>query len=90
MKVSAGATFGDLWAQIVYRVGSDTLAASQEQVSRRDIVNQIEALNEAVSGVSLDEEAMTMLRFQRAYEANARFFQVVNQTIDALLNAVAR
>lgn len=90
VKVSNGATFGDLWAQIVYRVGSDTSAATQEQVSRQDIVNQIEALNEAVSGVSLDEEAMTMLRFQRAYEANARFFQVVNQTIDALLNAVAR
>ncbi len=90
VKVSAGATFADLWALMVYRVGSDTLAATQEQVSRRDIVNQIEALNEAVSGVSLDEEAMTMLRFQRAYEANARFFQVVNQTIDSLLDSVGR
>jgi len=27
-----------------------------------------------------------MMRFQRAYEANARFFTTVNQTLDVLLN----
>ena len=27
-----------------------------------------------------------MMRFQRAYEANARFFSMVNQTLDMLLN----
>jgi flagellar hook-associated protein 1 len=36
--------------------------------------------------VSLDEEAASMMRFQRAYEANARFFTVVNETLDVLLN----
>jgi flagellar hook-associated protein 1 FlgK len=35
---------------------------------------------------SLDEEAASMMRFQRAYEANARFFTTVNQTLDVLLN----
>lgn len=90
VAVSNGATFADLWAQLVYRVGSDTQAARQEQASRRDIVLQVEALNDAVSGVSLDEEAMMMLRFQRAYEANARFFQVINETLDTLLNSVGR
>ena len=27
-----------------------------------------------------------MMRFQRAYEANARFFTIVNETLDVLLN----
>jgi len=39
--------------------------------------------------VSLDEEAMMMMRFQRAYEANARFFQAVNQSIDTLMQMLA-
>ena len=49
-------------------------------------VNQIENLRDSVSGVSLDEEAASMMRFQRAYEANARFFTTVNETLDVLLN----
>ncbi len=51
-------------------------------------MKQVEALTDAVSGVSLDEEAMMMMRFQRAYEANAQFFQTVNQTIDSLMQMV--
>jgi flagellar hook-associated protein 1 FlgK len=83
-----GGTFSEAWAQMVYRVGSDAQAARQEQISRQEIVRQVEALNDAVSGVSLDEEAMMMLRFQRAYEANARFFQAVDQAIETLLTMV--
>ena len=83
------ATLIDAWAQLVYRIGSDAQAAQQEQQSRAEIVRQVEALTEAVSGVSLDEEAMMMMRFQRAYEANARFFQAVNQSIDTLMQMLA-
>ncbi len=84
--VSTSGSFSDAWAQLVYRVGADTQAAQQSQTSRQEIVRQIQALREAVSGVSLDEEAMSMIRYQRAYEANARFFQVVDQSIETLLN----
>lgn len=79
------ATFSDYWAQLVYRVGSDRQFAAAEQRSRSEIVRQFEALRDAVSGVSLDEEAMTMLKFQRAYEANARFFQTIDETLEILL-----
>jgi flagellar hook-associated protein 1 FlgK len=84
--VGTSGSFSDAWSQLVYRVGSDTQAAQQAQTSRQEIVRQIQALREAVSGVSLDEEAMSMLRYQRAYEANARFFQAVDQSIETLMN----
>lgn len=87
-KVLAGntATFGDAWSQLVYRVGQDAHAAQLEQDSRGEVVRQIENLRDSISGVSLDEEAAAMMRFQRAYEANARFFGVVNEALDVLLN----
>ena len=44
---------------------------------------QAEALRDQVSGVSLDEEAMKLMKFQRAYEANARFFQVIDETLES-------
>ena len=89
-RVLAGATatFSDSWGALVYRVGADSRAASDEQSSRAEIVQQVELLREQVSGVSLDEEAMTMMKFQRAYEANARFFQAVDSALDTLLSIV--
>ncbi|HEY3380286.1 MAG TPA: flagellar hook-associated protein FlgK [Vicinamibacterales bacterium] len=81
-------TFNDGWAELTYRIGQDTATARAEQKNRAEIVTQIDALRGAVSGVSLDQEAMTMLKFQRAYEANAKFFTTINQALDTLMAMV--
>lgn len=86
--IGGTATFGDSWGQLVYRVGSDTQIARAEQESRHEVVAQVARLRDQVSGVSLDEESANMLKFQRAYEANARFFTTVNSVLDTLLNVV--
>jgi flagellar hook-associated protein 1 FlgK len=83
--VGGSATLAEAWGQLVYRVGRDTQAAKNEQSSRLDIVNQVDQLRDQVSGISLDEEAMQLMRFQRAYEANARFFRVIDMTLDTLM-----
>lgn len=79
-------TLADAWAQLVYRAGRDSKSAADERDSRASIVRQVDALRDEVAGVSLDEEAMHLLKFQRAYEANARFFAVIDQTLQMLLN----
>jgi flagellar hook-associated protein 1 len=84
------ATLADGWGALVYRVGRDLQTAEGESALRQQIVVQLETLRDQVSGVSLDEEAMHLMKFQRAYEANARFFQVIDQTLDILMSAVAR
>ena len=83
-------TLNDSWSQLVYRVGSDTQTAQAQRVSGQQVVDQITKLRDQVSGVSLDEEAAAMMKFQRAYEANARFFMSVNDTISTLMAMVAR
>jgi len=80
------ATLSDGWGQLVYRVGRDVRNAQAEATNRGEIVAQVEMLRDQVSGVSLDEEAAQMLRFQRAYEANARFFRLVDETLDLLMS----
>jgi flagellar hook-associated protein 1 FlgK len=79
------ATFTEAWSRLVYRMGRDTQAAGAQRDAQSEIVRQVEALREAVSGVSLDEEAASLMRFQRAYEANARYFQTVDDTLSVLL-----
>lgn len=84
------ATLTDSWSQLVYRIGRDVQAASHEQGIRREVVNSVETLRDQVSGVSLDEEATQLMKFQRAYEANARFFRVIDQTLDLLFATLVR
>jgi flagellar hook-associated protein 1 FlgK len=84
------ATLVDSWSHLAFRVGRDTRAAGDGLKAQSDIVAQIDALRDAVSGVSLDEEAVQMIKFQRAYEANARFFSTIDQTLSVLFSIVGR
>lgn len=80
------ATLHDAWGTLLYKVGADAQTAAFEEGTRSDVLRQVENMRDAVSGVSLDEEATRMLKFQRAYEANARFFTTIDETIQVLLS----
>jgi flagellar hook-associated protein 1 FlgK len=50
------------------------------------IMNYLRQLRESISGVNLDEELSNMIRFQKGYEAAARFITTVNSMLDTLIN----
>jgi flagellar hook-associated protein 1 FlgK len=89
-KVMLGntATLTDAWGRVVYQAGLDAQTAKNDASVRGEIVRQVQALRDSVSGVSLDEEAANMIKFQRAYEANAKYFITVNTAIDTLFSLV--
>lgn len=78
-------TLHDSFAALVRKVGGDSRSAQLERESAQDLVTQVQNLRDAASGVSLDEEAVMMLKFQRAFEANARFFQVIDEMTELLI-----
>ena len=78
----------DGWGDVVSAVATDAQSAAESRRSHEQIAQQLQTLRDEVSGVSLDEEAAMLLRFQRAYEANARFFTVADQTLDFLMQLV--
>jgi flagellar hook-associated protein 1 len=82
------ATFTEGWADLAYSVGADADAARAEQGSRQDVLSQVLRLRDQVSGVSLDEEAASMLKFQRAYEANAKYFTAVDTMLQTLMRTL--
>ena len=82
------ATFTEGWAELAYAVGADADAARAEQGSRQDVLSQVQRLRDQVSGVSLDEEAASLMKFQRAYEANAKYFTAVDTMLQTLMRTV--
>lgn len=60
--------------------GLDTNLSYQTRV-----LGELDALQESISGVSSDEEATNMLKFQSAYESAARFISAVQEMMDTLM-----
>ena len=46
----------------------------------------VDGQNQAVSGVSIDEEAIKMITLQRIYQASARYIQTISELMDILVN----
>jgi len=92
VKISTGGTRTafEAWSQFVYTVATDVVGASASAVSHGQIVTQLQQLRAQTSGVSYDEEAAHLMRYQRAYEANARVFQAVSDVLDVLMGMVQR
>ncbi|MCL2840111.1 MAG: hypothetical protein FWE05_04995 [Defluviitaleaceae bacterium] len=53
-------------------------------------VQQADALRQSVKGVSMDEELNNMLRFQFAFQAASRVFNMVDSMIDQVVNRTGR
>ncbi|MEN2998530.1 MAG: flagellar basal body rod C-terminal domain-containing protein [Brevinematia bacterium] len=50
------------------------------------VIQNLEKLREAVSGVNLDEEITKLISYQRAYEAGARFITYIDSMLDTIIN----
>lgn len=75
----------EAWGSLVYAVASDSAGALDAKKAHEQIVDQLNHLWDQTSGVSIDEEAAMLMRFQTAYQANAKFFQAVDTTLQMLM-----
>jgi flagellar hook-associated protein 1 FlgK len=83
---SGSQTASDVYAGLVSRIGSDTRQGTEMAANQALVVGHLERRRESVSGVSLDEEATDMIRFQHAYQAAARVITAVDEMLDLLIN----
>ena len=80
---------GQTLAQLYDKLVSDTAQGSASTQSAtegfRTFQKTLEGQKLAVSGVNLDEEAIKMISYQRAYQASAKVITVINELLDTLL-----
>ncbi|MEW9797597.1 flagellar hook-associated protein FlgK [Alteromonas sp. CYL-A6] len=80
-------TFHDAYASLVGRVGEDAASADTSLRAAEAMKVQSENWFESVSGVSLDEEAANLIRFQQSYAAAARILTTAQDLFDTILSA---
>jgi len=76
----------DHYQYLVAQVGLKTQEASEALTFTENFLNHLNDRRDSVSGVSLDEEATNLIRFQRAYQAAARLIRATDELFQTLLN----
>ena len=81
-------TFIGFYADIVVDVGTEASAAYVNETRMEMRLNASLDLRDSVSGVSVEEEALDLLRFQDAYQAAGRVLSTANEMMDELFRIV--
>ncbi len=83
--VGGDLTLTEAYIEKVNDVGNLAQQAKISQDALQVVYDQATQSRDAISGVSLDEEASNLVRFQQAYQANAKVMQTAMQLFDAIL-----
>ncbi|MEN2994863.1 MAG: flagellar hook-associated protein FlgK [Thermodesulfovibrio sp.] len=87
-RIIGNATPIDFYREIVAEVGVYSLRAKTQKSFQQALVEEMEKRRQSLSGVSLDEEAVNLIKYQKMYEASARLIRVANEILTTLFDMV--
>lgn len=78
-------TLNEGYAALLGRVASDSRQSKADLQSATTVLEQAQARRDSTSAVNLDEEAVNLLTYQQAYQANMKVITTANALFDDLL-----
>ena len=80
------ATYDDYYNAMISNIGIKTAEAQFNHEFNQDALQQFENFRDSISGVSLDEEMINMVKFQQTYQASAKIITTVDEMLTTLMN----
>lgn len=81
-----GITIEGAYVDIVTKVGISKEHADNMVANQEVLLNQLILRKESTSGVSINEEVTNLIKYQKAFEANAKVISVLSEMLDTLIN----
>ena len=81
-------TFGQYYTSLVGDIGSALQTAGTNSLYQEDITANLAAYRESVSGVSLDEEMVNLIKYQNAFSAAAQLINVADEMMETVVNMI--
>ncbi len=78
-------TAGGFYRDITAGIASDAAQAIRTEDASKVLNSTIEQQQQSVSGVDMDEELVMLMKYQTAYQANAKVISAVDKMVDTLL-----
>ncbi|HEX4278861.1 MAG TPA: flagellar hook-associated protein FlgK [Bryobacteraceae bacterium] len=86
--VIGGENLVGYFAGIASAAGQENQTAQSNQSLQQQVVSQVTATRDQISGVSLDGQAADVLQLQRGYQAVSQVLSIVNNLVDSILALV--
>ncbi|MFG0274002.1 MAG: flagellar hook-associated protein FlgK [Phycisphaerales bacterium] len=83
-----GVSLDEHWRRTTDGVAVDTASAKSQRLAATQVRESLQAQRDAVSGVSVDEESINLITFQRQFQAAARLISTVDQLTETLIGLV--
>jgi flagellar hook-associated protein 1 FlgK len=90
MGALRGGAADTAYAGLVRDMGAGAADAQRRADTSDALAASADARRQSVSGVSLDEEMVDMLKFQRGYQAASRALSTMDEMLDVLINRTGR
>lgn len=82
---SSGVSLSDSFNQLVSKVGNKTREFEVASESRTAVLEQVQTIRDAASGVNMDEEAAQLIQYQQAYQASGRVISLSKEMFELVL-----
>jgi len=81
-------TLAEYWRGLVAQIGSRTSRAKHNEETQEALFDAVVEQRDSIQGVSLDEEAVLLIKYQQMYQACAYFVNKVSYLTEMLLRYV--
>ena len=83
-------TMGESYSAAISLFSYSLSQSRMRHENQAGVLNAVRGQRESMSGVSLDEEAAELMKFQRAYQASARVISIIDSMLDTVVNGMGR
>ncbi|MBM2813702.1 MAG: Flagellar hook-associated protein 1 [Ignavibacteria bacterium] len=81
-----GGTPSEFYAAFIGKIGTMSQEAQSATSTTRMVADQLESQRQSTIGVNLDEEAINIVKFQKAFEASSRVISITNDILGTIIN----
>ncbi len=82
------ATIDAFYNGLVGSIGVDTKASENAMNHYQSMKDQLDTRREAVSGVSIDEEMINLIKYQQAFSANGKMISAIDEMMKELMDLI--
>ena len=83
-------TIGESYSAAISLFSYSLSQSRMRSENQSGVLSAVRGQRESMSGVSLDEEAAELMKFQRAYQASARVISIIDSMLDTVVNGMGR
>lgn len=83
-------TINTFYNSMIQDLGQSSAAVIRDESNQSKLLENIDSSRISVSGVSLDEEMISLVQLQHTYSANAKVMSTIDSLLDVVVNGLVR